>query len=115
MRANPFHWQLLSVILAGIINERQQRVIEYLEAENQILREQIGAKRVRLTDCERRGLAVLGNGIARKALSDICSIVTPDTFLRWHRTLVARKYDGSNSRSAGRPRVMAAIRELVIR
>ena len=72
-------------------------------------------KRIRLTDIECRRLAVLGKAVGRKTLSEICSIVTPDTILRWHRTLVARKYDGSKSRSAGRPRVMPVIRELVIR
>lgn len=115
MRATSAPWQLLSVILAGVLNEHQRRVIEYLKAENQALREQIGGKRVKLTDIERRRLAVLGKAVGRKTLSEICSIVTPDTILRWHRMLVARKYDGSKSRRCGRPRVMLAIRELVIR
>ena len=34
MRASLYPWQLLSVILAGILNEHQQHVIEYLKAEN---------------------------------------------------------------------------------
>ena len=58
---------------------------------------------------------MLGKAVGRKTLSEICSIVTPDTILRWHPTLVARKYDGSKSRRDGRPGVMPAIRDLVIR
>ena len=72
-------------------------------------------KRIRLTDIECRRLAVLGKAVGRKTLSEICSIVTPDTIRRWHRTLVARKYDGSKSRRAGRTGVVPAIRALVIR
>jgi len=115
MRTSLHPWQLLSVILAGMLNEHQQRVIEYLKAENQVLREQIGSKRIRLTDDQRRRLAVLGKAIGRKALSEICPIVTPDTNLRWHRRLIAQKYDGSGSRRVGRPGIMQVIRDLVIR
>ena len=42
-------------------------------------------------------------------------IVTPDTILRWYRPLVARKYDGSTRRGAGRPRVAAHLAGLVVR
>lgn len=112
MRLHP--WQLLSVIVAGYISSEQQRVIDYLKTENQILREQLGTKRPRLTDDQRRKLAVLGNALGRKTLAEICSIVTPDTILRWHRRLIARKYDGSDKRKPGRPRVMQEIRRLVL-
>jgi len=115
MRTSLHPWQLLSVILAGMLNEQQQSVIEYLKAENQILREQLGPKRIRLNDDQRRRLALLGKATGRNALSEICSIVTPDTILRWHRKLIAQKYDGSGSRRAGRPGVMRTIRQLVIR
>jgi hypothetical protein len=32
-------WQLLLLIMAGSINQRKQDVIEYLRAENRVLRE----------------------------------------------------------------------------
>jgi len=89
-----------------MLNEHQQRVVECLKAENQVLREQLGPKRIRLNDDQRRRLAVVGRAIGRKALSEICSIVTRDTMLRWHRKLIAQKHDGSGSRRAGRPGVM---------
>jgi transposase InsO family protein len=41
--------------------------------------------------------------------------VTPDTILRWHRKLIAMKYDGNASRGPGRPRVLSSIRRLVVR
>jgi len=94
MRKSLHPWQLLSVILAGLLNEHQQRVIEYLKAENQVLREQVGPKRIRFTDSQRHYLAVLGKAIGREALSEVCSVVTPDTILRWNRKLIAQKYDG---------------------
>ena len=53
--------------------------------------------------------------LGRQALSEVASLVTPDTLLAWHRKLIARKYDGSRRRRPGRPRVMEQIRELVVR
>jgi len=41
--------------------------------------------------------------------------VTPETLLRWYRTLIAKKYDGSAKRGPGRPRVQESIPELVVR
>ena len=38
----------------------------------------------------------------------------PDTILRWHRKLIARKYDGSAHRKQGKRRVMQRIRELCV-
>ena len=52
---------------------------EYLRAENRIWREQRGKKRLRLTDDQRRRLAVLGKRLGRKLLQEWACIVTPDT------------------------------------
>jgi len=110
-------WQLLLVILAGWINRQQQQVIEYLHTENQVLKEKLGRKRILLNDDQRRRLAVKGKILGRKALSEIATIVTPDTILRWHRTLVAKKWDYSNRRQKrpGRPRVRQEIVEVTLR
>ena len=40
------------------MNQRQQNVIEYLREENRVLREQLGDRRLRFTDDQRRRLAV---------------------------------------------------------
>jgi transposase InsO family protein len=108
-------WQLLSVIIAGILNDRQRLVIEYLREENRVLRHQLGKRRLRLSDDQRRRLAVKGKVLGCGLLRDVCTIVTPETILRWHRMLIARKYDGSRKRRAGRPRIMDEIRDLVLR
>jgi len=109
-------WQLLLLILAGWINHRQQEVIEYLRTENDVLREKLGKKRILLNDDQRRRLAVKGKILGRKMLEQVATIVTPDTILRWHRELVAAKWDYSRCRNKiGRPPVSAEVAELVLR
>ena len=56
-------WQLLSVIIAGMLNEQQQQIIEHLKEENRILRAQIGNRCLRLSDDDRRRLAAKGNAL----------------------------------------------------
>jgi hypothetical protein len=82
-------WPLLLLILAGWINRQEQDGIEYLRAENQVLQEKLGKKRILLNDDHRRRLAVKGKILGRKMLEQMATIVTPDTILRWHRELVA--------------------------
>ena len=52
---DPFRFLLIAV--AGWMNQPQQHAIEYLQEENRILREQLGNRRLRLTDNQRRSLA----------------------------------------------------------
>jgi putative transposase len=109
-------WQLLLLILAGWINHREQEVIEYLRAENRVLREKLGKKRILLNDDQRRLLAVKGKILGRKMLEQMATIVTPDTILRWHPELVAAKWDYSGRRKKiGRPPASAEVIELVLR
>lgn len=107
--------RFIIVVLAGWLNQQQQEVIDYLREENRGLREQLGSRRLRLNDEQRRRLAVRAKKLGHKLLGEIASIVTPDTLLRWHRKLIARKYDGSERRRPGRPAVMQQIRSLVVR
>ncbi len=97
------------------MNREQGIVIEYIKEENRVLRELLGKKRLRLNDDQRRRLASQGISLGRRLLSTCCSIVTPNTILRWHRKLIATKYDGSANRKPGRPRVAVCIRRLVQR
>ena len=41
--------------------------------------------------------------------------MTPDTLLRWHRQLIAMKYDGSKTRRPGRPKTAVEIEKLIVR
>lgn len=104
--------QVLAVPIAGWLNEQQQEAIAYLREENRVLREQLGGRRIRLNDDQRRRLATKGKALGQRLLEQVCTIVTSDTILRWHRALIARMYHGSGKRRAGRRGVMKAIREL---
>ena len=106
---------LLLQLFAGWVSRQQLDVIDCLQEENRVLRQQLGGRRLRLTDAQRRRLAVRGKAIGRKALKDVACIVTPDTIFRWYRRLIARKYDGSKRRGPGRPRTAKHIAELVVR
>ena len=53
---DPFRLVLIS--LAGWMNQRQQDVIDFLQEENRVLREQLGGKRLHFNDDQRRRLAV---------------------------------------------------------
>ena len=113
MQAKPV--KMLLVMLAGWINRQQQEAIEYLKKENRILREKLGGKRILLTDSQRRRLAILGKRLGRVLLSQVGCAFSPDTVLKWHRKLVARKYDGSKNRTKyGRPRISDELKQLII-
>src|SRR4029434_1406207 len=110
---NPFRFVVIA--LAGWMNQKQQHAIEYLREENRVLREQLGTRRLRFTDDQRRGLAAKAKLVGRRVLNDIADLVTPDTLLAWHRKLIAEKYDGSAKRGPGRPRTANDIENLVVR
>jgi transposase-like protein len=79
------------------------------------LREQLGSRRLRLNDDQRRRLAAKAKGLGRKILAELATIVTPETLLAWRRKLIAAKYDGTSKRGPGRPRTANEIEELVVR
>jgi putative transposase len=51
--------------------------------------------------------------VGRAVLREIATIATPDTLLRWHRQLMARKW--TFGRRPGRRGVLLEIRRLVVR
>jgi transposase InsO family protein len=111
----PLPLQFLAAWLAVWLGRVLQEQVDYLKAENRLLREKLGPKRVRLTEAERRRLATLGKPLGRRGLAAVATIASPETILRWYRELVARKYDGSKQRRPGRPRTAAEIEALVVR
>ena len=110
-----YHVQFLLLVLAGWVNRQQQDVIDYLQEENRVLRAGLRGKRLRLSDNERRRLAVKAQALGREALAQIASVATPATLLRWYCCLIAANYDGSKNRSPGRPPTAKDIRELIVR
>lgn len=85
---------------------REREGIAYLIEQNRLLRQQLGGRRVRFTDDDRRRLAVRAHRLDREALCEFATIVTPDTLLRWHRERIAQKWT-SAERGPNRRAVLA--------
>src|SRR2546426_2626497 len=103
-------------MVAGWVQRHQQQVIAYLSEENRILKAQLGSRRLRLTDTERRRLAALAHPLGRQRLKAVATLATPDTLMRWYKRLAAQKFDGSTKRRPlGRPRVAEEVEQLVMR
>jgi putative transposase len=114
MTADLYPLQVLLVTLAGWVNRHQHHVIEYLVEENRALKAQLKGRRLELTDDQRRRLAAKGRRLGRRVLRQVATIVTPDTILRWHRQLIARKWTFEPKRP-GRPGIMREISSLIVR
>ena len=80
---DPFWFVVIAV--AGWMNQRQLQIIDYLREENRVLREQLGDKRLRLNDDQRRRLAAKAKGLGRKILAEVVTIITPETLLAYGR------------------------------
>ena len=110
---DPVALQMVLGVLTGWLDRREREVIAYLIEENRLLRRQLGGRRLGLTDDDRRRLAARAYRVGRAALRHIATIATPDTLLRWHRQLIARKC--TYARKSGRRGVLVEIRQLVVR
>ena len=106
--------KMILIIMAGWMNRRQQHVIDYLQEEIRMLKE-IHGKRPRFNDRQRRRLAAKAKKLRFGRLKEIANLATPQTLLRWFRTLVAKKYDSSKKRGVGRPRTKNESVELVVK
>lgn len=115
MAASMTLLQCLLMLVAGWLHRQEAAVIEYLKAENRVLRERLGGRRIIFTDAERRHLAEKARTVGRKALRELGTMVTPETLLRWHRELVARKWSFVERRRPGRPRTRKELVALVVR
>jgi putative transposase len=115
MRITLDPFRLLLTSLAGWMSQQQQDVIDYLQGENRVLREQLGNRRLRLNDDQRGRLSVKAKKRGWRVLHEMTTIVTPETLLAWHRKLITMKYDGSKQRGAGRPHTRDEIQRLVVR
>src|SRR5678816_2291846 len=112
---NGNQWARLLTYVTGLVNQELLLQNEYLAAENRILRAHLPA-RLRLSDPERCTLAEIGKRLGRQALKKVACVAKPDTILAWYRRLIARQFDGSQSRRyPGRPRMSAEVADLVVR
>jgi putative transposase len=110
---DPAGLQIVLSVLTRWLDRREREVVAYLIEENRLQRRQLGGRRLRITDDDRRRLAARAYRVGRAALREIATIATPDTLLRWHRQLIARKWTyARKSRQRG---VLLEIRQLVVR
>jgi len=105
----------LLMIAAGWVHRHQLIVIEFLQAENRLLKDRLRGKRIRFTDAERALLARKAKAVGRKALLELETVVSPDTLLRWHQRLIAEKWNFVHRRGPGRPGIMQKISALIVR
>ena len=94
-------WRFFLVAIAGWMNRQQQEAIAYLRTENRILREKLGQERILLNVSQKRRLAAAAARLPRQLLREVGTLFSPDTLLKWHRWLIARKYDGSGAKKPG--------------
>src|SRR5438132_11167153 len=76
----------------------------------------LGKARPRFSLADRAFLAALLHQLPRGVLGRFRLLVRPETVLRWHRDLLARRHAArSRPRRPGRPRTVRSIRLLVLR
>jgi putative transposase len=111
----PMSWKTLLAYITGTVDQELLLRNEYLATENRILRNQLKG-RLRLSDGERKALAVIGQKLGKQALQEVAKIVKPDTILGWRRKFAAPKFDGSQQRkSPGRLTIDKEVEALVVR
>jgi putative transposase len=104
-------FSLLAVLVRSDMSKDAELLV--LRHENQVLRRQLGG-RLRWDHADRLWLAALSRLVNRRQWPGVFP-VTPATVLRWHRDLVARKWDYTSRRRPGRPSTGTAVKVLVIR
>ncbi|MEV5206729.1 transcriptional regulator [Micromonospora sp. NPDC053740] len=81
-----------------------------------VLERQLHGERVRFTPADRAWLAALLHPLSRTVRNQLRLLVRPETVLRWHRDLIARRHaSSSRPHRPGRPRTIRSIRRLVLR
>jgi transposase InsO family protein len=107
----------LALLVAGMgcwLERQAAAQIEYLKAENRLLRSKLARRRIVFTDAERRTLAALAREIGTKTLQGLDPVVSPATLFRWHREFIARKWTFLERRRPGRPRTKVDNEQLIV-
>ena len=66
----PYLQQFPLMTIAGWLNRKQQDAIEDLKEENRVPREQLGGRRIRFSNDQRRRLAAKAKALGREGLKD---------------------------------------------
>lgn len=87
---------------------------KYLREENRVLGDLL-KMRVEFTNEEMIRLVEQTIEFSKKGIEETVNIVKPATILKWHRQLIAKKFDVSKRRRyAGRPSISEEIEELIV-
>src|SRR5439155_16854367 len=92
--------------------------VEILALRHQVtvLQRQLGTRKPRFEPSDRFFLVALLHRLPRHVLRRLRLLVRPDTVLRWHRDLIARRHAArSRPKRPGRPRTLRSVRALVLR
>src|SRR5690348_7748993 len=103
-------FSLLAVLARSEMSKDAELLV--LRHENQVLRRQLTG-RLRWDHVDRVWLAALSRLVSRRRWPEVFS-VTPATILRWHRDLIARKWDYASRRRPGRPSTGISVKTLII-
>ncbi|QDS99305.1 integrase core domain-containing protein [Adhaeretor mobilis] len=101
----------LLFLLAGSNEDQLRKQIDFLKAENEMLRKRIPKKRIFLENEERERLLKLGEAIGRGVLQ-VITIVSSRTYQRWQREVRCGK---KPTKKMGRKGTPESIREIVVR
>jgi transposase len=96
----------------------QDKDAEILALRHQlaVLQRQLGGRPVRFQPVDRVLMAALLHRLPRPRLRELTLLVRPDTILRWHRNLLARRHAiESRPPRRGRPPTVRSIRALAVR
>ena len=105
---------------AKLLSNLSQNVNEELLKQNELLKAQVlelqqhQQGQIRDTEFFKRHMARLAKGLSNSALEAACLVVGPSTVLRWHRELIAKKFDGSKKRSYPGRRIGSAMESLIV-
>ncbi|MFI9836263.1 integrase core domain-containing protein [Nonomuraea sp. NPDC051941] len=104
-------FDLLTVLIRSDLSKDVELLV--LRQENQVLRRHLNG-RPRWSHADRLWLTALSRLISRCRWAEVFP-VTPATILRWHRTLVRRKWTFTDRRHPGRPCTRRPVKALIIR
>ena len=107
-------WARLLACVTGTVDQELLLRIEYLAAENPILRGEIKGRAL-LSEEEKATPVEIAHRLGRMVLEDVAATSKPDRILGWYRKHIASKFDGSKlRRTVGRPKVDQQTERLVV-